>query len=132
MTGTTEVLRAITVETTVDLTKLSAAIEALADTERTSTACAAAMAGTGENMSAAVRADLDCVDIAHAARQVLTRATADASVLRGVLEAAVAASERSAKECGRYADHHGHCRLCSEGNAVTAAACGALLDDLAR
>jgi phage tail tape-measure protein len=130
MTGTTEVLKAITVETTVDLTTLSAAIEALADTERTTTACAAAMAGSGEDMAAAVRADLDCVDICHAARQVLTRGVADASVLSGLLDAVVAAAERSAKECGRHADQHGHCRLCSEGNAVTAAACGALLDDL--
>jgi hypothetical protein len=132
MTGTTEVLKSITVESAVDLTKLSAAIEALADTERTSTACATAMAGAGEDMAAAVRADLDCVDICHAARQVLTRATADVLVLTGLLEAVVAAAERSAKECGRHADRHGHCRLCSEGNAVTAGTCGALLDDLTR
>ena len=75
MTSTVEVLKTITVESTVDLNKLSAAIEALADTERTTTACAAAMA---EGMATSIRADLDCVDICHATRQVLTRATADA------------------------------------------------------
>ena len=130
MTGTTEVLRTITVESTVDLTKLSAAIEALADTERTTTACAAAMAGPGGDMATAVRADLDCVDVCHAVRQVLTRATADATLLRGLLVAAIAACERSTRACERHAEHHGHCRLCSEGTRATTAACRALLEDL--
>jgi hypothetical protein len=130
MTGTTEVLRTITMETAIDLNKLSTAIEALADTERTTTACAAAMPGSGADMAAAIRHDLDCVDVCHAARQVLTRAAADASLLRGLLEAAVAACERSAKECERHAEHHGHCRLCSEGTRATAAACRDLLRDL--
>jgi phage tail tape-measure protein len=130
MTSTVEVLRTITVETTVDLNKLSAAIEALADTERTTTACAAAMTEGGPDMATSIRADLDCVDVCHATRQVLTRATADATILKGLLESAIAACERSAKECGRHADHQGHCRLCSEGTSVTADACRALLADL--
>jgi phage tail tape-measure protein len=130
MTSTVEVLKTITVESTVDLNKLSAAIEALADTERTTTACAAAMTDGGPDMTTSIRADMDCVDICHATRQVLTRATADATILRGLLESAVAACERSAKECGRHAEHHGHCRLCSEGTRVTADACRALLADL--
>jgi hypothetical protein len=130
MTSTVEVLKTITVESTVDLNKLSAAIEALADTERTTTACAAAMTDGGPDMTTPIRADLDCVDICHATRQVLTRASADATILRGLLGSAVAACERSAEECGRHADHHGHCRLCSEGTRVTADACRALLEDL--
>jgi hypothetical protein len=129
MTATTEVLKSITVESSVDLDKLAAAIEALSITDRNTTACAAAMAGGEGDMAVAVRADLDCIDICHAVRQVLTRATADASVLRGLLEAAVTACERSAAECGRHAHHHAHCRLCSEGTMATAAACRALLED---
>lgn len=130
MTATADVLKTITIESTVDLTKLSTAIEALTDTDRTTTACASAMAGGGEAMAAAVRADLDCVDICHATRQVLTRATADASVLRGLLEAAVAACERSTRECGRHAEHHGHCKLCSTSTRASAEACRALSEDL--
>ena len=131
MTSTVEVLKTITVESTVDLNKLSAAIEALADIERTTTACAAAMTEGGPDMTTSIRADLDCVDICHATRQVLTRATADATILKGLLESTIAACERSAKECGRHAEHHGHCRLCSEGTRATADACRALLADLA-
>ena len=132
MTATTEILKSITIESSVDLDKLAAAIEALSDTERNTTACAAAMTSGQGDMAAAVRADLDCVDICHALRQVLTRATADATMLRGLLESGVAACERSAAECGKHAHHHAHCRLCSEGTLATAAACRALLDDLGR
>jgi hypothetical protein len=132
MTATADVLKTITIDSTVDLTKLSTAIEALTDTDRTTTACAAAMAGSDGAMGAAVRADLDCVDVCHAARQVLTRGTADGSVLRGLLEAAIAACERSARECGRHAEHHGHCKLCSVSTMASADACRALLDDLGR
>jgi 2-phospho-L-lactate guanylyltransferase (CobY/MobA/RfbA family) len=130
MTATTEVLKSITVTSAVDLDKLAAAIEALSDTERNTTACAAAMAGADADMAAAVQADLDCIDICHALRQVLTRATADSSILRGLLEATVAACTRSAGECGRHAHHHAHCRLCSEGTLATAQACRALLEEL--
>jgi hypothetical protein len=130
MAATTEVLKSITVEWAVDLQKLAAAIEALGDTMRNTTACAAAMTAGDGDMAPALRADLDCVDICQALRQVLTRATADGAVLQGLLLAAVAACERSAAECGRHADHHTHCRLCSEGTRATAAACRGLLDDL--
>jgi hypothetical protein len=130
MTSTVEVLKTITVESTVDLNKLSAAIEALADTERTTTACASAMTEIGSDMRAPIRADLDCVDLCHATRQILTRATADATILKGLLTSTIAACERSAKECGQHAEHHGHCRLCSEGTRATADACRALLKDL--
>jgi hypothetical protein len=128
MTSMTDILRASTTETIVDLNRLSAAIEALGDAERTSTACAAAMASG--DMGSAVRFDLDCVDICHTTRQLLTRASADASVLLGLLESTIAACERSATECGRHAEHHGHCRLCSEGTRAAAEACRALLEDL--
>jgi hypothetical protein len=128
MTSMTDILRASTTETIVDLNRLSAAIEALGDAERTSTACAAAMASG--DMGSAVRFDLDCVDICHTTRQLLTRASADATVLLGLLEATIAACERSATECGRHAEHHGHCRLCSEGTRTAAEACRALLEDL--
>jgi hypothetical protein len=130
MTSTAEVLKTITVASAVDLEKLSAAIEALSDVERTTTACAAAMTDGGPEMATATRADLDCVDMCHATRQVLTRASAHADILRGLLEATVAACERSAQECGQHASHHDHCRLCSEGTRTAAAACGSLLDDL--
>lgn len=130
MASTTEVLKSITVEWSVDIQKLAGVIEALGDTLRNTTACTAAMTGSEGDMAAAVRADLDCIDICQALRQVLTRATADAAVLRGMLLATVAACERSAAECGRHAQHHAHCRLCSEGTKATAAACRGLLEDL--
>src|SRR5919197_1315660 len=71
-----------------NLGQVAETIDALKECEGDSTACAAA---------------------------VLARTPApDSRVIHGVLEATIAAVERSASECGRHADHHEHCRVMSE------------------
>ena len=126
MTATREVLESVTTESPVDLDKLAAAVEALLETERTTTACAGAMVGEGQasEFVDAIRADLDTVDIVHAARSVLTRFVgANVAVVRSELNAAVAACERSNAECGRHAEHHAHCRLCASATSACITAC---------
>jgi hypothetical protein len=133
MTDTREMLDSLTIASPVDLGRLATAIEALLNTERTSTACAGAMVGESDSsaMANAIRADLDTVDIVHAARSVLTRFVgANVAVVRPELHAAIAACERSNDECGRHADHHGHCRLCADATRSCITACRDLLGAL--
>jgi hypothetical protein len=130
MTATREMLDSLTIKSSVDLGQLAMAIEALLDTERTSTACAGAMVGESDPSALvdAIRADLDTVDVVHAARSVLTRFVgANVAVVRAELNAAIAACERSNAECGRHADHHGHCRLCADATSSCITACRDLL-----
>ena len=133
MTATREVLDSLTIKSSVDLGKLATAIEALLDTERTSTACAGAMVGESDASALvdATRADLDTVDVVHAARSVLTRFVgANVDVVRAELTAAIAACERSNAECGRHAGHHGHCQLCASATSACITACRDLLGAL--
>jgi hypothetical protein len=132
-TSTREMLDSLTIQSSVDLGKLANAIEALLNTERTSTACAGAMVGVegSSTMANAIRADLDTVDVVHATRSVLTRFVGDnVAVVRAELVAAIAASERSNLECGKHAHHHGHCRLCADATSACITACRELLDTL--
>ena len=133
MTATREMLDSLTIESSVDLGKLATAVEALLDTERTSTACAGAMVGERDSSALvnAIRADLDTVDVVHAARSVLTRFVgANVSVVRAELNAAITACERSNAECGRHADHHGHCQMCASATSTCITACRDLLGEL--
>ena len=130
MTATREVLESLTIKSSVDLGKLATAIEALLDTERTSTACAGAMIGESDSTTLVdgIRADLDTVDVVHAARSILTRFVGDnVQVVRSELNAAIAACERSNAECGRHAEHHGHCQLCASATSDCITACRDLL-----
>jgi 2-keto-3-deoxy-L-rhamnonate aldolase RhmA len=134
MTATREVLDALPIQSSVDLGKLAMAIEELLATERTSSACAGAMVGEDDSSALvdAIRADLDCVDVVHAASSVLSRFVgANVAVVRSVLAAAIAACERSNAECGKHAGHHGHCRLCSDTTSSTITACRDLMASLA-
>lgn len=133
MTATRAVLDTLTVTRGVNLDILAEAIEALLDTERTTSACAAAMvADSGvEHLRVAIRADMDTVDVCTAARTVLTRGSdSNDNVTRAVVDAAISACERSNVECGKHASHHGHCRLCSQSTANTIAVCRNLLNAL--
>jgi hypothetical protein len=134
MTGARDILGTVALEPTFDIEELSVVLQALTDLDRASTACAAAMIAEDDaaDMISAVRADLDCADIAAAAQRVLSRGTAmDLGVVRAVLQAAVAASERSAAECGRHARHHAHCRVQAESARRAAELCRSVLEGLA-
>lgn len=132
MTATRAVLDTLTTSPGVNLDALAEAIEALLDTERTTSACATAMVMAGvDGLRDAIRADMDTVDICHAARTVLTRASgSEAAVVRSVVEAAIRASEVSNVRCGKHASHHGHCALCAQSTANTIAVCRNLLNAL--
>ena len=79
----------------------------------------------------AIRADLDTVDVVHAARTVLTRFVGDnVAVVRSELNAAIAACERSNAECTRHAEHHAHCRLCANATSDCITACRDLIGAL--
>lgn len=111
---------------------LATVLQALAELDRDSTTCAAAMmALEGADMASATRAALDCADIATAAQRVLSRPTAtDAGVVRAILEAVATAADRCAAECGQHASHHGHCRVHSESAHRTAELCRSQLQNI--
>ena len=100
MTDLREMFRTVTLEPTFNIDELAAVLQALTDLDRDSTTCAAAMmAHKSTDMVSATRAALDCVDVAAAARRVLSRATAsDADVIRAILKATATAADRCAAE----------------------------------
>lgn len=99
-----------------NLGQVAEAIDALKECEGDSTACAAAMMALADtSMTTATHAALDCADVCGSTARVLARTPApDSRVIHSVLEATIAAVERSASECSRHADHHEHCRVMSE------------------
>jgi len=110
-----DILQSVTMEPAFDVDELATVLQALADLDRDSTACAVAMTAGGSGVLSATRAALDAADIAATAGRVLARGeAADLSVVRSVLEAAAVAAERSASECGAHAEHSEHCRVHSE------------------
>lgn len=123
-----ELFDSITMDTDIDGDRWSAAITALGNCQEAVTACAGAMVMLGDGMSGAVLRDLDCADVVQATTRVLTRATdQDHSLLSAQLEACVMACERSHESCSAHAEHHSHCRICSEHTKQCADACRELL-----
>jgi hypothetical protein len=115
MTTARDILQSVTVEPAFNLEELATVIQALADLDRDSTACAVAMASGGGAVGSATRAALDAADIAATTARVLARGeSADLGVVKSVLTAAATAAERSAQECGAHADHSDHCRIHAE------------------
>jgi hypothetical protein len=103
--------------------ELAAALDALRDCERASTACAMAMVETG-GMVTEIRRALDCADQCAATERILSRSIApDSAVIAAVVQAAVVAVEASGQACGAHAEHHPHCRL----HARTAGECATAL-----
>jgi len=69
--------------------------------------------------------------VAAATRRVLTRDTGpDTALLSAQLEACLVACERSHELCSQHAEHHEHCRLCSEATARCAEVCRQVLSML--
>ena len=133
MTSARDILGTVALEPAFDIEELSAVLQSLTDLDRVSTACATAMiaAEDAAEMISAIRAALDCADIAASAQRVLSRGTAmDLRVARAILEAAAVAAERSAAECGRHASHHGHCRVHAESAREAAERCRSVLESL--
>jgi hypothetical protein len=115
MTTAKDILQSVTVEPAFDVSELATVLQALADLDRDSTACAVSMTAGGGGVLSATRAALDAADIAATAGRVLARGeAADLGVVKCVLEAAAVSAERCAEECGAHAEHSEHCRIHSE------------------
>jgi Putative zinc-finger len=93
----------VTFELVLTIDGLATVLQALADLDRDSAACAEAMmAHDTADMVSATRAALDCADIAAAAQRVLSRPDAtDAGVIRAILQAAATATDRSLAKSAR-------------------------------
>ena len=103
-----------------------AAIDALCDCVKASTACAMAMV-EGGSMAAEVRLALNCADVCDSTGRVLARGlAADPRVVAAMIEAAVVACEASATACGAHAKCHDHCQLHSSSAQACADALRAL------
>ncbi|MGO8905479.1 MAG: hypothetical protein ACLQMH_07630 [Solirubrobacteraceae bacterium] len=112
MTQTLQILEAQNAVSplSVDLNLVAANLDALAAYEQAASSCAAAMSAS-DGMSDAVAAAASSVDVAAAARHVLTRSTGNRELARQVLGTAITACEQSRTECAAHAHHHEHCRL---------------------
>ncbi|HEY4027405.1 MAG TPA: hypothetical protein VGO86_13325 [Candidatus Dormibacteraeota bacterium] len=131
MATTEMILETVGLTAGLDRSKASQAIDALMACERDSTVCGNAMAALGGELVVATHAAADCADICGVALRVLERATApDPRVVKQVLQAAIAAADRSASLCGQQSSHHTHCRVHSESARQAADACRALVAGL--
>lgn len=133
MTQTRELFASMTAQPWMSSEALAGTVDALQSVEEVVTACAMGMLAEEEapELRVAVSRDLDCADVVEATRRVLTRGSGpDSRLLRAQLEACVIACERSFEECSRHAEHHTHCRLCSQATRRCADACRQALGSL--
>jgi hypothetical protein len=117
----------------VDAGMLAAAIDAVSDCAQ---ACAADIDADLSEPSLAemvrcVRLCLNCADVCTATAGVLSRPAAyDADLARPLLQACVAICQSCGDECERHAQHHAHCRVCSDACQRCEQACRELLGAL--
>ncbi|MFD0579295.1 four-helix bundle copper-binding protein [Dactylosporangium darangshiense] len=111
--------------------RLAAAIDAMLECEEAVTACAAAMVGEDDvrELHDAIIRDLNCSDTVATTRRLISRGS-DAALLSAQLEACVIACEHSAELCAEHANHHEHCRICSQATLRCAEACRQILHRL--
>jgi hypothetical protein len=124
-----ELFDSLTTSVNIDGERWSAAIDALGSCHEAVTVCAAAMLSSEDRArTSAIQRDLDCADVTLATLRVLSRATgSDPTLLSAQLEACLLACERSHESCSAHAEHHRHCRICSQTTKQCADACRDLL-----
>lgn len=101
----------------VDESLLADTLASLADCAQVCTACAdACLAEEGvADLVRCIRTDLDCADVCTATLAVASRQTQrDHELVRALLEACATACDICSSECGKHAEMHEHCRVCSE------------------
>lgn len=133
MLQTQELFDSMTIKTELSSHDLAAIVEALQDCAEAVTVCAAAMLTEDDraDLAPAISHDMDCADVVAATRTVLTRGNGpNSSLISAQLEACLIACERSYEYCHRHADHHEHCRLCSEATRYCAEMCRTTLQAL--
>jgi hypothetical protein len=112
---------------------LANVVDTLQACEEAVGACAMGMLGEQDalQLAPAISRDLDCADVVGATRRVLTRGSGpDNKLLRAQFDACLLAVERSHELCSRHAEHHTHCRLCSEATNRASEMCRQILGAL--
>jgi hypothetical protein len=117
-------------ELDIDADRLAACIEACFDCAQACQACADACLGEDDvaELVKCIRVNLDCADVCAATGNVVSRQTEpDATLSARLLEACRRACHSCGDECDRHAQHHEHCRVCSEACRRCEEACERLL-----
>jgi hypothetical protein len=128
-----EMIRNHPQSTIADRDALTHCIEQCFSCAATCTSCADACLGEEAvaELVRCVRLNLDCADLCDTTGRVLSRQTAaDLTVIRGTLDACVAACRACAEECERHAEHHEHCRVCAEACRRCEQACNDVVSTL--
>ena len=110
----------------IDRDTLLRCIDACFDCAAECTSCADACLGepSVEDLVHCIRLNLDCADACGVAGRIAVRQTAlDVGVLRATIQACAVACHACGEECARHAEHHEHCRVCSEACARCEQAC---------
>jgi hypothetical protein len=126
MDQTRELIDSLSANAALDSETVAHVVDALSGCEEAVTACAAGMLAAQDldRMRASVLRDMDCSDVVATTRRLLTRATADDSMLiTAQLEACLIACRRSEEQCKLTAAEHEHCRLCTAAAHQAAEAC---------
>jgi hypothetical protein len=126
MHPTRELIDSLAAHAALDPETLAHVVDALYSCEEAVNACAAGMLTEQDldRMRASVLRDMDCSDVVATTRRLLTRATADDSMLlTAQLEACLIACRRSEEQCKLTAPEHEHCRLCTDAAHQAAEAC---------
>jgi hypothetical protein len=113
----------------IDPSLLSPAANELFACAQACTACADACLGEDRvrDLRRCIRTCLDCADICAITGRLVSRQTeSDAKLVRGQLEACVAACRICAEECERHASYHEHCRICGQACRRCEQACNQL------
>ncbi|QUH02690.1 hypothetical protein HUO13_19465 [Saccharopolyspora erythraea] len=135
MLHTRELFESMTTKPSLSSEQMATMVEALQDCAEAVLACSAGMLAARDagHLAEAASRDMDCVDVVTTTRNVLTRGNGpDSSMLSAQLEVCLLACERSNELCGRHAEHHTHCRICSDATRHCADTCRATLDALHR
>jgi hypothetical protein len=128
-----ELIESLAVHAAFDSGTLAHVVDALSACEEAVIVCSAGMVAEQDidRMRESVLRDLDCSEVVATTRRLLTRATADDSMLiTAQLEACLIACRRSEEQCKLTAVEHQHCRLCTAATHRAAEACRQALEAL--
>jgi hypothetical protein len=113
-----------------DLDVLVRCIEACFECAQTCTTCADACLGEQElrMLKRCIRLNLDCADICDTTGRMLSRQTEmDWGLAHSMLSTCAEACRICGAECQQHAEHHEHCRVCTEACRRCEEACNQLL-----
>ncbi|MFE5704937.1 hypothetical protein [Rhodococcus koreensis] len=133
MTSTRELFDTMIAMSGLSSDVLARAVDTLQECEEIVAACSMGMLGAQDEMqlAPAISRDLDCADILGVTRRVLTRGSGpDHTLITAQFDACLLACERSHELCSQHAEHHAHCRMCSDATRRCADMCREVLSSL--